>query len=49
MAVQEPAQNEPFVSLLLQQPGIDVNAKDKDGYAALHYMQLTKTILKEKS
>ena len=35
MAVQK--NNEPLVSLLLQQPEIDVNAKDKDGYTALHF------------
>ena len=29
--------NEPLVSLLLQQPGIDVNAKDKDDFTALHF------------
>ena len=30
-------QNEPLVSLLLQQPGIQVNAKDCVGWTALHY------------
>ena len=30
-------ENEPLVSLLLQQPGIQVNAKDCVGWTALHY------------
>ena len=29
--------NEPLVSLLLQQPGIQVNAEDHRGWTALHY------------
>ena len=29
--------NEPLVFLLLQQPGIQVNAKNSDGWTALHY------------
>ena len=32
--------NEPLVSLLLQQPGIQVNAKDNVGHTALHYAAL---------
>ena len=31
------AGNEPLVSLLLQQPGIQVNAKDNTGWTALHF------------
>ena len=34
--------NEPLVSLLLQQPGIQVNAKDKLGWTALHYATFCK-------
>ena len=33
--------DEPLVSFLLQQPGIDVNAKDIDGNAALHHIHGT--------
>ena len=32
--------NEPLVSLLLQQPGIQVNAKDNVGHTALHHAAL---------
>ena len=38
LAVSE--RNEPLVSLLLQQPGIQVNAKDNVGHTALHYAAL---------
>ena len=31
------SKNEPLVSFLLQQPGIQVNAKDNTGWTALHY------------
>ena len=32
--------NEPLVSLLLQQPGIQVNAKNIAGWTGLHYVAL---------
>ena len=38
--------NEPLVSLLLQQPGIQVNAKDKLGWTALHYAAKGRKVIK---
>ena len=41
--------NEPLVSLLLQQPGIQVNAKDNEGWTALHYAALLTSKKRKKS
>ena len=37
--------NEPLVSLLLQQPGIQINAKDLGGWTALHFEENKENIL----